>query len=223
MDRPQTKASHVTVWPGRDVWLRLTWPLVSPGSAREAGQRHADEVRAVNARRLREAPAAAGNTVAPPAAQPADGDGARGYRHALAFRQLELSDTHAPSTGPRPDAPGLSTRCLISCASRRGLARVRPQLQACQCAPDVTQSSRPAPGLRFGEPTTMTTLACLCSFRHLIEALTNLCDGATPFPGHARILRYQIHPKERAPGHGSGATPRAGSRPHERLTPRDTS
>jgi hypothetical protein len=57
------------------------------------------------------------------------------------------------------------------------------QLHACQCAPDAATLQRvvlpsledglPASGLRFGEPRTMTLLACLCSFQHLIEGLTN--------------------------------------------------
>ncbi len=80
------------------------------------------------------------------------------------------------------------------------------QLQACQCAPDATTLQRvvlpstenglPAPGLRFGEPRTMTLLACLCSFQHLIEGLTNrtlrqLITGI--IPGYsARQMTYDL-------------------------------
>ena len=57
------------------------------------------------------------------------------------------------------------------------------QLQACNCAPDPTTLTRlvspsiedgqPAPALRFGDPRVMALLACLCSFQHLFQGLTN--------------------------------------------------
>jgi hypothetical protein len=219
-----------------------------------------------------------------------DADRARGYRHALAFRQLEISDTHAfdrPATGRawfertlpdqlclgRPDevslvfdrkitrrTPGrfltrvlargvepaiqirykrsklkqyfkqgraLRTETTINDSKDFGVGRtvtdqnfkalvqighhtnarlLLHQLQACQCAPDATTLARvvlpstedglPAPGLRFGEPRTMTLLACLCSFRHLIEGLTNRTLReliAATIPGYsARQMTYDL-------------------------------
>jgi hypothetical protein len=57
------------------------------------------------------------------------------------------------------------------------------QLQACNCAPDPSTLTRlvspsiedgqPAPALRFGDPRVMALLACLCSFQHLFQGLTN--------------------------------------------------
>ena len=217
-------------------------------------------------------------------------DNARGYRHALAFRQLEISDTHAfdrPAAGRgwfertlpdqlclgRPDevslifdrkitrrTPGrFLTRVLargvepaiqirfkrsklkqyfkegralrtettindtkdfgvgrtVTDANFRALVQIGHktnerlldhQFQACQCAPDATTLARvvlpsyqdglPAPGLRFGEPRTMTLLACLCSFHHLIEGLTNRTLReliAAIIPGYsARQMTYDL-------------------------------
>ena len=219
-----------------------------------------------------------------------DADRARGYRHALAFRQLEVSDTHVfdrPAAGRRwfertlpdqlclgrPDevslvfdrkitrrTPGrfmtrvlargtdpaiqirykhsklkqyfkegraLRTETTINDSKDFGVGRtvttanfkalvavghntnqrlLDHQLQACQCAPDSTTLERvvlpssedglPAPGLRFGEPRTMTLLACLCSFRHLVEGLTNrtlrdLVAGTIPTYS-ARQMTYDL-------------------------------
>jgi hypothetical protein len=57
------------------------------------------------------------------------------------------------------------------------------QLQACNCAPDPTtlkrlvspsiEDGQPAPALHFGDPRVMALLACLCSFQHLFQGLTN--------------------------------------------------
>jgi hypothetical protein len=57
------------------------------------------------------------------------------------------------------------------------------QLQACSCAPDPTtlerlvspsiEDGQPAPALHFGDPRVMALLACLCSFKHLFQGLTN--------------------------------------------------
>ena len=57
------------------------------------------------------------------------------------------------------------------------------ELQACDCAPDAATLARvvlpsaddglPAPAVRFGEPRTMALPACLCSFQHLFEGLSN--------------------------------------------------
>jgi hypothetical protein len=219
-----------------------------------------------------------------------DADRVRGYRHALAFRQLEISDTQVfdrPAAGRgwferilpdqlclgRPDevslvfkrkitrrTPGrfltrvlgrgvepaiqirykhsklkqylkegraLRTETTINDTKDFGVGRsvtdanfnalvaighdtnqrlLDHQLQACQCAPDATTLQRvvlpsiedglPAPALRFGEPRTMTLLASLCSFRHLIEGLTNrtlreLIAGI--IPGYtARQMTYDL-------------------------------
>ncbi|MCA1678272.1 MAG: hypothetical protein LC777_04625 [Actinobacteria bacterium] len=194
-------------------------------------------------------------------------DRRRGYRHALAFRQLELSDTRVferPAQGRawfeqtisdqlalgRPDnvaivfgrkvtrrTPGrfhtrvinrgtepaiqvhykrskvkqyfkegraLRTETTINDTRDFGVGRLLTQanweallqighqtnarllcaqLEACQCAPDAqtlervvlpsTEEGLPAPGLRFGDPRVMALLACLCSFGHLFEGLTN--------------------------------------------------
>lgn len=74
------------------------------------------------------------------------------------------------------------------------------QLQACCCAPDPTtlirlvspsiEDGQPAPALRFGEARVMALLACLCSYTHLFQGLTN------------RTLRPQI--AEIIPGYGTG-------------------
>jgi hypothetical protein len=217
-------------------------------------------------------------------------DRARGYGHALAFRQIEISDTHAfdrPAAGRgwfertlpdqlclgRPDevslvfdrkitrrTPGrfltrvlargvepaiqirykrsklkqyfkegraLRTETTINNTKDFGVGRsvtdtnfkalvqighktnerlLHHQLQACQCAPDATTLGRvvlpsiedglPAPGLRFGEPRTMTLLACVCSYRHLIEGLTNRTLReliAAIIPGYsARQMTYDL-------------------------------
>jgi hypothetical protein len=57
------------------------------------------------------------------------------------------------------------------------------QLQACSCAPDPSTLTRlvspsvedgqPAPALHFGDPRVMALFACLCSFQHLFQGLTN--------------------------------------------------
>lgn len=57
------------------------------------------------------------------------------------------------------------------------------QLEACACAPEATTLERvvlpsrddgqPAPGLRFGDPRVMALMACLATFGHLFEGLTN--------------------------------------------------
>jgi hypothetical protein len=222
-----------------------------------------------------------------------DADRVRAYRHALAFRQLEISDTHAfdrPARGRawfertlpdqlclgRPDevslvfdrkitrrTPGrfltrviangaqpaiqirhkrsklkqyfkegraLRTETTINDTKDFGIGRsvtdanfkaliavghatyqrlLDHQLQACQCAPDATTLQRvvlpsiedglPAPGLRFGEPRVMTLLACLCSYTHLIEGLTNRTLReliAGPLPGYsARQMTYDLRRK----------------------------
>ena len=74
------------------------------------------------------------------------------------------------------------------------------QLQACNCAPDPSTLERlvspsvkdgqPAPALHFGDPRVMALLACLCSFEHLFQGLTN------------RTLRPQI--AQRIPGYSTG-------------------
>jgi len=217
-------------------------------------------------------------------------DRARGYRHALAFRQLEISDTHVfqrPAVGRgwfertlpdqlclgRPhevslifdrkitrrtpgrfltrvlgrgvepalqirykhsklkqyfkDGRALRTETTINDTKDFGIGRsvtdanfkaliavghatnqrlLDHQLQACQCAPDATTLQRvvlpsiedglAAPGLRFGDPRTMTVLACLCSLQHLIEGLTNrtlrtLIAGIIPSYS-ARQMTYDL-------------------------------
>lgn len=60
---------------------------------------------------------------------------------------------------------------------------LQAQLQACSCAPDPTtlerlvspsiEDGQPAPALHFGDPRVMALLACLCSFKHLFQGLTN--------------------------------------------------
>jgi hypothetical protein len=57
------------------------------------------------------------------------------------------------------------------------------QLAACDCAPDPSTLTRhvspsledglPARALRFGDPRVMVLLSCMCSFRHILEGLTN--------------------------------------------------
>jgi len=77
---------------------------------------------------------------------------------------------------------------------------LKAQLQACSCAPDPTtltrlvspsiQDGQPAPALRFGDPRVMALFACLCSFQHLVQGMTN------------RTLRPQI--AELIPGYTTG-------------------
>jgi hypothetical protein len=217
-------------------------------------------------------------------------DRARGYRHALAVRQLEISDTRTfdrPAAGRawfeqtipdqltlgRPDqaavifarrvtrqTPGrfhtkifnrgvetaiqihyraskvkqyfkegraLRTETTVNDTRDFGIGRLLTdanwekltdighqvnqrlldhQLDACACAPDATTLERvvlpsthdglPAPGLRFGDPRTMALLACLCSFQHLFQGLTNrslreLINGL--IPGYtARQMTYDL-------------------------------
>jgi hypothetical protein len=72
---------------------------------------------------------------------------------------------------------------LIAIGRRANERLLDRELQACQCAPDAATLARvvlpsnddglPAPALRFGEPRTMALLACLCSFQHLFEGLSN--------------------------------------------------
>jgi hypothetical protein len=80
------------------------------------------------------------------------------------------------------------------------------QLAACQCAPDAatlqrvllpsTHDGLAAPALRFGEPRTMALLACLCSFAHLMNGLTNRSLReliATLIPGYsANQMTYDL-------------------------------
>jgi hypothetical protein len=220
-----------------------------------------------------------------------DEDRRRGYGHALAFRQLEISDTRVfdrPAAGRawfeqtlpdqltlgRPDqaavifgrrvnrrTPGrfhtkifnrgveaaiqihfraskvkqyfkdgraLRTETTVNDTRDFGIGRLLTdknwnalidighqinqrlldhQLDACACAPDATTLQRvvlpsttddglPAPGLRFGEPRTMTLLACLCSFQHLFAGLTNrtlreLIAGLIPGYG-PRQMTYDL-------------------------------
>lgn len=57
------------------------------------------------------------------------------------------------------------------------------QLQACNCAPDPStlkrlvspsiEDGQPAPALHFGDPRVMALFACLCSYQHLFQGLTN--------------------------------------------------
>jgi hypothetical protein len=217
-------------------------------------------------------------------------DRRRGYRYALAFRQLELSDTRVfdrPQTGRawfeqtirdqlalgRPDnvsiifgravtrrTPGrFQTRvinrgtepaiqvhykrskvkqyfkegralrtettindtrdfwvgrlltqdnweALLAIGHQTNERLLSAQLEACQCAPDAQTLERvvlpsrhdgqPAPGLRFGEPRVTALLACLCSFSHLFEGLTNRSLRALVagfLPGYtARQMTYDL-------------------------------
>ncbi len=73
------------------------------------------------------------------------------------------------------------------------------QLQACSCAPDPStlkrlvspsvEDGQPAPALHFADPRVMALFACLCSFQHLFQGLTNRTlrpQVAEIIPGYTR-------------------------------------
>ena len=95
---------------------------------------------------------------------------------------------------------------LLDIGHRINQRLLQHQLDACQCAPDLTTLHRvvlpskhdglPAPGLRFGEPRTMALLACLCCYQHLFAGLTNrslreLVAGLIPGYG-PRQMTYDL-------------------------------
>jgi hypothetical protein len=105
---------------------------------------------------------------------------------------------------------------------------LQAQLAACNCAPDPTALERvvlpsthdgqKAPGLRFGDPRVMALLACLCTYSHLFNGLTNRSLRtlvADLIPGYnARQMTYDLRRLRR-----KGLLRRLPGSHHYQLTP----
>jgi hypothetical protein len=104
------------------------------------------------------------------------------FKEGRALRtETTVNDTYDFGIGRRLTDDNWDALCRIGHQINERL--LAAQLEACQCAPDATTLERvvlpstndgqPAPGLRFGDPRVMALLACLCTFAHLFEGLTN--------------------------------------------------